>query len=116
MGGSSTEGVDLRVLFGEDIPSSVDDLFSFEGDETMEEEAEASDASSEGNAMWAPFLRRSGSDESEEKGDPSSDDLSDEVEMEVEELLDSSSGGGVSHPIFQNQRKTECSNHMCARI
>ena len=52
-GMSLTEGVDLRVLFGEDIPPSVDDLFPFEVDETSEEETVELDVSFEEDVLGA---------------------------------------------------------------
>ena len=66
MDGSSSEGMDLRVLLGEDIPSFEDDLFPYGGVETSEEEVVESGASFEEYACWAPFLHHSDGDTSEE--------------------------------------------------
>ena len=52
---SLTEGVDLQVLFGEDIASSVDDLFSFEVDETSEEET-VEQTPPPRRMSWAPYF------------------------------------------------------------
>ena len=54
---SSSEGVDLRILLGENISSSEDDRFSYDGVDTSEEEEKGmdSDASTEGDSCRSPF-------------------------------------------------------------
>ena len=82
--------MDLRVLLGEDISSSEDDLFPYDGIDTSEEEKMiGSDTSSEESACRTPFLGHFGGGTSEESTHPSGNSSSLWAMMEEEGSLDS---------------------------